>query len=141
MKFEIHHHEGAGPVRFGMTTTEVRKALGSKFKNGTRGSSPQHPYDYFKEYGCFVYYNMDGKMDAIEFGERGQPTLGGENLLGLSFKDLFKRIKKLDAGLKWDGTGFISKKLGVGSYAPMGDSEPKKPAEGFIVFRKGYYDK
>ena len=123
-----------------MTTTEVREALGTEYRIGTRGDEPQHPYDYFTKYGFFVYYDMSGKVEAVEFGSRGKPMLGGVNLLGLSFEDLFKQITALDSDVKFDGDGFISTKLGVGCYAPGGEEEPEEPAEGIIVFRRGYYD-
>ena len=142
MKFEIQSYKGAGPVRFGMTTTEVREALGPGFETGIRGEAVEgeHPHDYYRKLGCFVYYDASGKVEAIEFG-RSKPTLEGENLLGLSFKELFELITGLDPDVKYEGEGFTSEKLGVGCYAPGGEDEPEEPAQSIIVFRRGYYDK
>ncbi len=142
MKFDIHSHEGAGPVRFGMTTTEVREALGAEFKSFRRDpSSDDHPTDHFKKLGCFVYYDASGKVEAIEFAEPAEPTLGGVNLLGLGYADLVELITAQDRDVVMEEReGFTSVDLGVGCWAPDGENEPETPPVAVIVFRRGYYD-
>jgi hypothetical protein len=140
MKFEIHSHEGAGPIRFGMTTTEVREAMGEEFESFMKGSDSEHPTDVFTESQCYVFYDASGKVKAIEFWEPAQPTLGGVDLLGLSYADLVKLIRAQDPDVEVNLEGFESLNLGIGSYAPDGEDEPESPAETVIVFRRGYYD-
>jgi hypothetical protein len=45
----------------------------------------------------------------------------------------------LDPGLEEDGSGLTSDRLGVGLYAPMAAGDPRRPAEGVIVFERDYY--
>jgi hypothetical protein len=137
MKFEIHSHEGAGPIRFGMTTAEVREVLGSEFKSSDRGGTP---YDRYLGHGCFVYYDESGKVEAIEFSDAGYVTLGGVDLLGLSFAEMLEFIRVRDPEVEVNIEGLESLNLGIGSYAPDGEDEPESPAETVIVFRRGYYD-
>ena len=127
-------------MRFGMTTSEVREAIGEEYESGTRGDSPQHPHDYFTKQGVFAYYDMSGKVEAIEFSGPSGPMLGEVDLLGLGFEDLVDLIAEKDPDVVVeDGEGFTSTKLGIGCYAPEGEDEPENPAEAVIVFRPGYY--
>lgn len=129
-------------MKFGMTPDEVREVLGADFESDFRGAPEEgeHPHDYFEELGCFVYYDSEGKAEAVEFCEPAEPMIGDVNLLGLSFEDLAGRISALDEDVVMDGEGFTSVLLGVGCYAPLAEEEPESPPEGIIVFARGYYD-
>ena len=137
MKFEIHNHEGVGPVRFGMTASELREVLGSEFESGKRG---EDPYDLYFGSACFVYYDKSGKVDAVEFTEPGYVTIGGVDLLSLSFAEMLEVIRSEDPDVKVDIEGLQSLNLGIGSYAPDGKDKPESPAETVIVFRRGLYE-
>jgi hypothetical protein len=139
MKFDIRSYEGVGPIRFGMTPSKVRAALGMEFENFRRGGPETYPCDYYKGLQCFVYYDdKHGLVDAVEFAEPAQPTLNGLNLLGLPFADMITRIRELDADVAVENDGFTSLHLGVGGYAPNQD-EPELPSETIIVFVRDYY--
>jgi hypothetical protein len=140
MKFEIHSYQGIGPIQFGMSPDDVRKALGVPFKSSQKGSESGYPSDYFDAVPCFVYYDKNGRAEAAEFAEPAEPTLNGINLLGLGFSDLVTLITKADAGLSIECDGFTSLHLGIGAYAPVAEDEPQTPPEGIIVFVRGYYD-
>ncbi|MEK7951728.1 hypothetical protein [Luteolibacter soli] len=87
-----------------------------------------------------VFYDDDGRVEAIEFVEPGRAMLGGVDLLGMSYADLVKLITEQDPEVMIENDGFTSEKLGIGSYAPGGIGEPEDPAETVIVFPPGYYD-
>ena len=140
MKFEIHSHEGAGPIRFGMTTSEVREAVGVEFESFAKHPD-SHPIDILDDAGCHVYYDESGKMEAVEFMEPGYVTLGGVDLLSLSFAEMLNFVKARDPEVKVNMDGFKSLNLGIGSYSPGGQDEPESPGETLIVFTRGYYDK
>jgi hypothetical protein len=141
MKFEIHSYQGVGPVRFGMTPSEVRAALGVEFKSFKRSPQNVHPCDYFTGLECFVYYDDEhGRADAVEFAEPAEPTLNGVNLFGLGLADLIEQIRKVDPGVLVVNDGFTSIHLGVGGWAPFAEEEPETPPESIIVFVRGYYD-
>lgn len=138
MKFEIHNHEGVGPIRFGMGRAEVREVLGGEFESSHRGETP---YDSYFNCDYFVYYDKSEKVGAVEFTEAGYVTLGGVDLLGLSFAEMLEVIRSHDPEVKVGIEGFKSLNLGIGSYAPDGQDKPESPAETVIVFPRGYYDK
>jgi hypothetical protein len=140
MRFEIYSHEGAGPIRFGMTPSDVRAAIGAAYESFKRTPQSAHPCDYFPDLQCFVYYNRNGKAEAAEFAEPGEPTLGGVNLLSLGFADLVARVTVSDPNVSVEGDGFTSLHLGIGAYAPSAEDEPTAPPESVIVFARGYYD-
>ena len=144
MKFEIHNHEGVGPIKFGMSPSEVRAALGAAFRSFRRTTECDHPCDSFPELDCFVYYDASGRAEAVEFGSPAEPMLEGVNLLGLSYSALVELLKAKDAHLsierftKIDGLSSLA--LGIGAYTPEAEDTPSAPAESVIVFTRGYYD-
>lgn len=140
MMFEIHSHQGAGPVRFGMTATEVRAALGVEYETFKRSPEDAHPTDYFNALGCFVYCNAGGQSIALEFAEPARPMFNGLDLLNMGFADLLKRIGEIDPEASVEVDGFTSFHLGIGAWAPAADEEPDEPAEAIIAFVPGYYD-
>lgn len=140
MVFEIHSHEGVGPVWFGMTRAAVRMALGGEVKTIQRTPDDDNPNDSFKESHCFVHYDEDGKAEAVEFYEPASPIFNGVNLLGLGFTELIKQIRNLDPLVSLDGDGYTSLNLGIGGFAPAAEDEPDLPPESAIVFVRGYYD-
>jgi hypothetical protein len=138
--FEIQTHQGAGPIRFGMTPDEVRTILGVKFKSFKRAPDSEYPCDHFFGLECFVYYSGNGRTEAVEFVTPAEPLLNGTNLLTLGFSDLVTYISKIDPQVSIENDGFTSENLGVGAWAPNADDEPELPAETIIVFVPGYYD-
>jgi hypothetical protein len=48
-------------------------------------------------------------------------------------------LAAVDPGLEEDGSGLTAERVGVGLYAPMAVDDPQRPAEGVIVFERGYY--
>ncbi len=139
MTFEIHNHKGAGPIRFGMSPTAVRKALNAEFESFKRTPQSVHPCDYFSELQCFVYYDVNGRAEATEFAKPAEPMLEGVNLLGISFADLVQRITGQDPDIAIEDDGFTSINLGIGCHAPSAKDEPEAPPESVIVFMRGYY--
>lgn len=138
--FDIRANNGVGPIRFGMTPMEVRSILGPKFVSFMRTPDSVHPCDHFTDIQCFVYYDLDGRVEAVEFAEPSAPTLNGVNLLNLGFADLIMHISSMDPDVSVDSDGFTSQNLGVGGWAPSGEEEPNAPPESIIVFGRGYYD-
>jgi hypothetical protein len=140
MMFEIHSHEGVGPIWFGMTPSEVRATLGVAFESFKRNEFSAHPCDHFIGPECFVYYDdANCLVEAVEFAEPAEPTLNGANLLGLGFAALIRQITEIDPEVSIEIDGFTSEYLGVGAWAPACQEEPEAPAESIIVFVRGYY--
>lgn len=126
-------------MRFGMTTAEVRAAVGGEFRSFVKEPGC-HPVDILEEADCFVYYDAGGRMKALEFHSRSEPMLGDVNMLSLGFKDLLDLVAAQDPDVEVKIDGFTSLGLGIGSYAPDCEDRPESPSECMIVFRRGYYD-
>jgi len=139
MDFEIAPLAAAGPVRFGMTAEETRRALGKPSSTFKKASSAAFPADAFDEQGVHVYYKASGVCEAVEFGPPARPTLGGEALLGRPFRDVELLLRRLDAATKVDEGGLTSYALGISLYCPGREEDPQAAVAGVLVFEKGYY--
>lgn len=140
MDFPIRPYKGVGPIDFGMTPDEVRRALKAKVRSFLKTPKSVMPTDAFEKLGIYVYYKRPGHYEAVEFAGPASPTLEGKQLLGRPYTQVLNDLKELDSNLKFDDAGFRSEKFGVGIYAPYANDEPDEPVEGVIVFERGYYD-
>ncbi|MCR6503071.1 hypothetical protein MUO32_29055 [Shinella sp. CPCC 101442] len=138
---DIHSHEGAGPIRFGMAREEVLHLLAAEADSFKRNPTDVHPCDHFISLGCFVYYaDRNGLFEVIEFSAPAKPTLNGVDLLNVGFIDLLDIIRDADPQVSIDTEGFTSVRLGIGGWAPFLKSAPNSSVETIIVFAPGYYD-
>jgi hypothetical protein len=140
MEFEVVLHHGVGPITFGMGPNFAREAMRVPFTSFNRTSQSAYPCDYFESAGCFVYYDANGTVEAVELANPARVILEGRNLLDESFGKLadFVLARDTDASLETDG--ITSVKLGLGAYAPLASEDPGSPSESVIIFRRGYYD-
>jgi hypothetical protein len=139
MKLEIRPYDGVGPIRLGMSREEVRQALPVPAERFQKFPGAP-PIDRVRNPSLMVHYDHEDICEAIEVAQPGEPTLMGQELLGRSFDHLRAWFNEQDPHLHVDGDGLISKKLGVGLYAPAAPNGPHSLVEGVIVFRHGYYD-
>jgi hypothetical protein len=140
MDYEIKPHVGVGPLHFGMTPAEVRKALQSE-ATPSKKSSSDIPADFFIQLGIFVDYRSPGICQAIEFAGPASPTFDGSPLLGRPYQEVEEWIKTIDSEVVLDDAGLRSHKCGFGLYASSARKDPELPVEGVIVFDTHYYDR
>jgi len=138
----IRPYEGVGPVKLGMTREEVRKAVGSRVETFYKTTDSTLPTDAFDSIGMHVYYKTPDSCNYIEFGRPAVPTFQNTTLLGRPYKDVRDFFLAVDPKVEFhgDGTGFFSRRFGIGIFAPCADDAPKDPVEGVSVFEPGYYD-
>ena len=132
MEYQIAPYESVGPVRFGMTQTEVQAALSEHFETFRRGPFATGDTQMYGQ--CFVNYDSDGRCNSVEFFGDAVVLFNGKNLFSLSCPAL----RELLAPVEDNDSGFTSFEHGIGIYAPYEDEEPDK-VESIIVFKKGYY--
>ena len=140
MDFEIHEHEGAGPIRFEMTIAEVRRILSVPVSSFMKTATSAVPTDAFDSLGMHVHYASSGVCHAIEMATPARATFRGQKLIGRSFGELRQLFESWDNRVTIDETGLTSFSLGIGLYAPSAAKAPHSPVEGVIVFAKDYYD-
>ena len=139
MDFLIKPGEGFNDMRFGMSPGKVRRVIGEKWESFKRSQDSEHPCDYFKSLGVFVYYKASGEAEAVEFAMPAEVIFEGADLLQLSFVNLIGLLQKRDSNVEVDSDGLTAYGLGIGAYAPSAAEEPMAKAEGIIIFEKGYY--
>lgn len=129
MDFVIIPFEGTDKLKLGMTSEENKKILlkdAEKFEKGTE----------VDDFGfCHVFYDEEGKSEAIEIFEPSQVIFNNTELIGKNYAYVKELFEKLDSNLCFEeGCGFTSPKYEVGIYAPYGN------VEAVLVGKKGYYE-
>lgn len=136
----IETHVGLGVVRFGMSREEVAAALGSEPRRFKKTVACTTLTDAFDPIGLQVFYDIDDRAEALEVFAPSRPCFGDLDLFSTPYSTLVDILRVLDPDLQEDELGFTSNALGFGVYAEHKDSDPERPSEGVIVFRKGYYE-
>jgi hypothetical protein len=122
-----------------MTREEVQRAMGSTPERFRK--TPSEPEsDHFTAAGVLVYYDREGRCEAVEMASPAAPTLNGRPLVGLPYHELLACLGSDDPELATDGAGLVSRRLGVALYAPAAEKDPEEPVEAAMAFRSGYYD-
>ena len=97
MDYAINPYTGVGSIKFGMKPEEVHKKLGDDFE--------QQDFEYiygfreiYMDFGIFVHYDKQGTCNAIELVSigKGEAIIEGQDLLEMSFTELYKFCKKND---------------------------------------------
>jgi hypothetical protein len=140
MNFNIEPYIGVGPLKFGMTPTETRIALGQSAQPFLKSQEDVLPSDAFDTLGIHVHYKSPGVCVAIEFGLAADPMFRGRHLIERPFDELLVWFQTIDENVHADESGLTSFGFGVGLYAPNATERPKDAVEGVIVFARGYYD-
>jgi hypothetical protein len=138
--YEIEPYVGVGPLRFGMSREEVKRALGGEPRVFKKSPLSDALTDAFDESGVHIYYNADDGCCAVELATPASPVLNGQALLGRPFSELRAMFEELDPALKSDGAGLTSPLFGVSLYAPFARKEPEEPVEAVLAFEEGYND-
>ena len=140
MHADILPNRGAGTLAFGMSKSEVRRALGDPSKEFVRSQySPCVEWDY-QSLGINVIFDRSGTCAGIMFVRPSDPRLDGFSLLGTGAARAWIAIRRLDASAKVEDGSLTSTRLGVSVYAPDAEDEPKEPAHSVLVFRSDYFD-
>jgi hypothetical protein len=123
-----------------MPPEQVRSTLGKDFQTFQKTPAAPMPTDAFDQVGIHVFYKATGHCEAIELFPPADPIFQGKSMIGQPFSAIRDWFQSLDSDLELDETGLISKKLGIGLYAPFAEDAPEEPIESVIIFEEGYYD-
>lgn len=139
MELNIISYVSIGPIKLGMTRSEIRNILNSKVTEFTKSQESENTTDSFDELGIHVYYKDGDMCEAIEVFEPANPTFNGNILVGVPFMQVRELLQKHDKELSIDTDGIVSIQLGISLYI-NGVEEGNEPVEAVMVFEKGYYD-
>jgi hypothetical protein len=136
--WQIELYAGVGPVRLGMTRQQIEAALGSESVPVDKGDA--RPVAVFDEVGVHAHFDARGGCEAVELMNMAQPVLDGMPLLARPYEEVTAWLAERDPELQVNPPDVTSYQLGIGLYAPAAVAHPQRPAEGVIVFARGYYD-
>lgn len=136
---ELEPYMGVGPLRLGMTKHEVQSLFAGQARSFRKVPDERVPSDLVDNSVC-VYYDEEGRAEAIELAAPQEPTLAGRKLLGRPFSEVRAWLQILDSDLEVDASGAQSRRVGISVYAPGANKDPDQPIEGAMIFRRGYYD-
>jgi hypothetical protein len=140
MDLEIFPYKGVGDIVFGMEPEKARAKFVSEPKSFKRSPADQFPCDYFQAEGIFLYYDFGGHLEALEFCSPARPTLGGVELLKLTYGKAVSALGCLDDSVKISADGATAFGVGIGIYVPHAKDGEKASIESVIAFKLGYYD-
>ena len=135
---ELEPYRGVGPLRLGMTKPEIHSLFGDRAETFQKADE-RVPSDIIDN-SVLVYYDDNGRVEAIELAAPQRPTLDGRQILGQPFSQVRAWLEALDPELEVDGAGAESRHVGISIYAPSALKEPNEPVEAAMIFRRGYYD-
>ena len=126
-KLQVVLLESVGKIKFGMTRKEVREnyeVKGEFIKNGFSENSTN-------DLGfCHVYYNNEGKCEAVEVFDDVEVYVGGKMIFPTSFEE----AKNIEKTLEEDEDGMLSIEMSIGIYGP------DREMESILFGEKGYYE-
>ncbi|GHU76358.1 hypothetical protein FACS189461_3830 [Spirochaetia bacterium] len=131
-KFEFTPYSGAGEIAFGLPRDAVRKLLG-QFNEFKKSKFSKNTADNFKF--CHIFYDLDNKIEAVEFFEETELIYKKKNLFSMSYNDFLGFIKDNSLNHNVDDSSVIVEDLGIAAYTP-----DKQRIESIIVYHRGYYD-
>lgn len=146
MAMIIYPHQGAGSIRFGMSRTDVERAVGVTPKRFVPNAYSLE-VDSFESLGLAVMYDQHELSNAISFvrGFGVELEYEGYRLFDHPAREVREWALARDPQLD-PKDGFTSKALGLGMWAdwidePDLESDELRDAGGaFIIFRPGYYE-
>jgi hypothetical protein len=134
----VQPYVGVGPLRLGATRAELEQAVGVPCVPVDRGYPL--PSAVFATAGVQAHFRADGLAEAFELMAPAVPELDGLRLLDIPYARVRSALQERDPGVVLAPDGLTSAQLGVGLYAPLATERPELPAEGVIVFVRGYDD-
>ncbi len=140
MNLEIVPYKSVGPLHFNMARRRVREIFREyKFEEFQKSEDDPNTTDAYDKLGLHLFYDKKNKLEAMEAFKPAKLSFNGQNLLGQTYSDVFKKLKKIDPNCVDNReSGFESLKLGIASYNSVFTRKCK--IESIIIFRKGYYD-
>ena len=108
MKFSVNPNEYVGNIKFGQTRDEVRRLLTGFKKEFKKNKYSRNTTDDFGY--CHVFYDVENRLNAVEFFEQCNLVYQGENLFEITVDEL----KKLLPDIREDYGSYISQKYSIG---------------------------
>jgi hypothetical protein len=148
MPMIIYPHHGVDRIRFGMSRSDVERALGVAPRPSPRSKLTNVAEDFFDHLGLNVMYDEHVRCEAIGItpGFDVDAEYNGYHLLAHPAREVREWARAQDPNLD-PKDGFLSKALGLYMFADWIDEpdldpdELQQPGQAFVVFQPSYYDR
>ncbi len=128
---------GTSDISFGMTRSDIRKALGNECTTFLRNEFADNTSDYYEKWGLFIEYNQNDTCNAIEITSQGNLFWKGENLLELGFSRLREKFDPQSRNFEEEEEiGVTYFDLGFGVTHTYNSND----LDSIIIFEKGYWE-
>ena len=140
MHWNINPGIGCGDIQFGMTRTEVRKALPFPFKPFRKSLNSTIETDAYFKMTVHICYSSEYLVEAIEFNTGSNPVFNGKIIMGVPLRDVVQFLQGSENKIDVSDDGFIDLTHGISGYAPGSSKDSGKSIiQSVLVFKKGYY--
>lgn len=135
MEDEIKPFEGVGYFRFGTSRYEVRKSLDKPIKEFMRNNFAVNSCDIVGDQECFLEYDSNDLLEAVEFTSKREPVFVGKILFDMPYEELLEYFRGMSDKHEADdfGVTFFDLGFGVSKDQRMGKTQS------VIVFSKDYW--
>ena len=128
----VQSFESLGPLRLGMSRTNVRLALDEIPREFEKGGDPNR-VEAHSAVGVHAYYDGDGQLEFLEAFDPCRPVYVNVQLLGADATSVLARLSDLGLVGRADGEGGVwFDDHGFALFTPG------EASEGVSVFRRGY---
>lgn len=127
-RYDLKPLKSVGPIKFGMSRDDVHKLMGEDRNEFKKSSSSKSKTDDYKDF--HVFYDVDGNVEAVEFFDGSEITLGGKVIFPIATDDIEGAIP----GIKRSGNSFTDTEKSIGIEANSSN------AKSILVGDEGYYD-
>ncbi|MDR0286689.1 MAG: hypothetical protein LBI03_03130 [Clostridiales bacterium] len=123
---------GTEKIKLGSTREEARSTLGTfnEFKKTKFSKNTTDDFSF-----CHVYYDVQNKVEAIEYFNSTEFLFKGNNLFSLNFSELKSFFGNNKIDFQEDDSGLRSDAIGLSVYSPN-----KEHIETILIYKRGYYD-
>jgi hypothetical protein len=139
-RFAIRSFEEVGPLRFGMSRSEVRRRLEEQPEEFRKTSDSPMTSDSFPMQEVIAYYDTEDRLEALEFYGAVVPIWNDILLLGRPVKATFADVKPHSSKMEIDADSVTFHDLGFGFYLLDWRENQSELPESVIVFKKLYYE-
>lgn len=137
--FELQPLKSVGPIRFEGTQADIINTMGQPDRTFKRNKFSSWPLDQFDVFSCFINYDKNGKIEAVEFYEGAEVIYFGKNLMTLNFSKAKAFLSSLKLDFKEHDDSLLCHVLGISFYYPSLDDEPDNMPETLLTFKQGYW--
>ena len=138
-KFLIDAHKGVGPLRFGMTRSEVARIMKEKPFTRDGRKDGYELSDYFQDRSVQVIDDPNELVGAVQFFVLDEVVYPLDVRMNRPYKDILRWTRERDPAIVLESDGFRSELLGIVVGVRDNDDDAEQRLRLLVVHRPRYY--